>query len=37
VGVGLDMVFAGLGGTKGFATSAQLDRALTHRAALKKA
>lgn len=36
-GVGLIKLFAGIGGAKGFATSAQLDRALSHRAALKKA
>ncbi|WP_081913436.1 type IV secretory system conjugative DNA transfer family protein [Glycomyces sp. NRRL B-16210] len=36
-GIGLVKVFAGFGGTKGFATSVQLERALTHRAALKKA
>ncbi|WP_112139179.1 type IV secretory system conjugative DNA transfer family protein [Glycomyces dulcitolivorans] len=36
-GVGLVKLFAGIGGTKGFATGAELDRALSRRAALKKA
>ncbi|MEU5156107.1 TraM recognition domain-containing protein [Glycomyces sp. NPDC021274] len=37
LGFGLVKMFAGLGSTKGFATSAELDRALTYRAVLKKA
>jgi type IV secretion system protein VirD4 len=35
-GVGLAKVFTDFGGSKGFATSAELDRALSHRAALRK-
>jgi type IV secretion system protein VirD4 len=35
-GVGLAKVFTGFGGSKGFATSGELDRELSHRAALRK-